>query len=349
VTQAPQVLASVAGGGTIAGLREEWMAACLAYDERWAEQIMNQAFAFYPPETVVVELVQRVVAKVGEGWYQGQVTVHQEHFCSSLAIRRLETLVMAAPPPSRPGRILVACPSQEQHIIGPLLLTFLLRRQGWEVVYLGANVPAERLEITVAVAQPQLVILSAQQLHTAATLMKMAQVLQREGVPMAYGGLIFNLLPALRQRIPGHFLGERLEAAPQAVESLMVAPRPVPAAEPIPEVYHQAWEHFEDRQSLVEAHVIQRLNAMGYAHNHVALANRELSLNIGAALALGSMDFLRTDIEWVTGLIHNHRLPAEALYNYLETYYKTAREQLDARGQPIVAWLGNVLNGYEPG
>ena len=157
-------------GETVAQLRQQWIDACLAYDEQRAEQLLNQAFALYSPETVAIELLQRAVAEIGEGWYKGDVTVQQEHFCSSLAVRRLEALVMAAPPPIRPGRILAACPPEEHHVIGLLLLTFLLRRRGWEVVYLGANVPIEQLETTVAVIQPQLVIMAAQLLHTAATL-----------------------------------------------------------------------------------------------------------------------------------------------------------------------------------
>jgi hypothetical protein len=227
-----------------------------------------------------------------------------------------------------------------------LLLTFLLRRRGWEVVYLGANVPIEQLETTVAVIQPQLVIMAAQLLHTAATLNEAAQALQQAGVPLAYGGLIFNLLPALREHIPGHFLGEQLEAVPHRVDALMAVPRPVPATQKIPEEYLRASHHFRDRQGLVEAHVIQALNSQAYFHNHLAMANRELGLNIGAALALGDMDFLGTDIEWVAGLLRNHGLPGEALYSYLHAYQQTIGEQLDERGQPIITWFDELLNGY---
>jgi DNA-binding transcriptional MerR regulator len=332
-------------GAKVAELRGQWIDACLAYDEQGTEQLLNQAFALYPPETVVLELLQRSVAHIGEGWYEGSVTVQQEHFCSGLVIRRLEALIMAAPPPSRPGRILFACPPQEEHAIGSLLLTFLLRRRGWEVVYLGANVPIEQLEATVVMIQPQLVIMAAQLLHTAATLRKASQLLQQEGVPLAYGGLVFNLLPALRQRIAGHFLGEALETAPQRIESLMTAPRPVPTPETIPAVYLQALQHFEERQSLVEARVIQSLSSAGYAHNHLALANRELGLNISAALSLGDMDLLGTNIEWVTGLLGNHQLPVEALFGYLHAYHQAAIEQLDERGQTIITWLDKLRSG----
>jgi DNA-binding transcriptional MerR regulator len=337
--QLPQPAARL-GGETLAHLREDWMAACLVYDERRAEQVAAQAFALYPPETVALELFQEALAQMGEGWYRDQVTVQQEHFCSALVMRHLEALLMAAPPPTRPGRILAACPPEEHHVIGLLLLTFLLRRAGWGVVYLGANVPAERLELTVATTAPALAILAAQQLHTAATLLSMAEVLQSLGLPLAYGGLIFNRLPALRDRIPGQFLGESLDAAPQAVESLLAAPRPLPAARPVPAVYHQAEEHYLDRQGSIEADLSQSLDGLGVDPRDLAVANRELALNIGAALALGDMDLLDSDVAWVEGLLAHHRVPAAWLHGYLRAYQRAARDKLDERGAPILAWLG---------
>jgi DNA-binding transcriptional MerR regulator len=345
-TQSAPVRVPSPGGKMIQQVCKDWVDACLTYDEQKAEQLVNEAFALYPPETVAVEVLQKGIAQIGDGWYQGKVTVQQEHFCSALVIRRLEALVMAAPPPTRPGRILLACPPQEQHVISPLLLTFLLRRRGWQVVYLDANVPIEQLETTVEVTRPQLVIMAAQQLHSAATLTEVAQVLQQKDIPLAYGGLIFNLLPALRERIQGHFLGDRLHAAPLVVESLMTAPRSTPLVEPIPEAYRRALDHFQERQSFIEAHVVQSLSSANHAPSHLTLANRELGLNIGAALRLGDMDYLGTDIDWVTGLLRNHQLPLEALYGYLQTYQQTATERLDERGQPITAWLGKLVNGY---
>lgn len=35
---------------------------------------------------------------------------------------------------------------------------------------------------------------------------------------LAFGGLIFNLLPDLRERLPGHFLGESLDNIVHSVE-----------------------------------------------------------------------------------------------------------------------------------
>lgn len=336
----PQML-----GETIAELRTNWIDACLRYDEGQAEQIMTQAFALYPPEVVSVELLQKAVAAIGEGWYRGSVTVQQEHFCSGLAIRRLEALIMGTAAPTRPGRILAACPPGENHVIGLLLLTFLLRRRGWEVTYLGANVPHDRLETTIVAARPQLVLLAAQQLHSAATLLEMAGVLEREEIPLAYGGLVFNLIPELRERIPGHFLGERLDVAPQVVEQLMAAPRPQSAREAVPAGYRQSREHFMDHQGLIEADLAAHLAGGNFPTRYLSLANHELAQNIAAALYLGDMNYLGTDLAWIAGLIENRTLPAESLTTYLDLYRQVVGRHLNEQGAPIVAWLDRVIAG----
>jgi DNA-binding transcriptional MerR regulator/methylmalonyl-CoA mutase cobalamin-binding subunit len=330
-------------GKTLVQMREDWIAACLAYDEQRSEQVLAQAFALYPPETVCLELLQKAVAEIGEGWYRGDVTVQQEHFCSALAIRHLELLVMAAPSPTRPGRILAACPPEEEHVFGLLLLTLLLRRRGWEVMYLGANVPAERLETTVSATNPQLVILAAQRLETAATLMEVAQSLQRLAVPTAYGGMIANSVPELRDRIPAHFLGEDLDLATRTVERLMTGPRPLPAVEPVSESYRRARDHYREQEGLIEADMSHEARSMAMAPRYLATANWHLARNIDAALALGDMRYLGTDIEWVAGLMGNRSMPIQSLRGYLAAYYEAARQHLDERGEPVVTWLAQVI------
>jgi len=332
-----------AGRNTIIELCDDWIDACLAFDEQRAEQVLSQAFALYHPEIVCVELLQRGIARISEGWYRGEVTVQQEHFASELAMRRLEVLVMATPAPTRPGRILIGCPPEEEHTFALLLLTFLLRRQGWQVLYLGANVPVARMETTIRTTRPQLVILAAQQLHTAASLLEMAQLLQQEGVSLAFGGGIFNRLSALRDRIPGHFLGERLELSSQVVETLMVTPGPLPVAESVPVAYHRARGHYCERQVHIEAHLFQALQSMDIPHEYLTRANAELGRNILAALKLGDMDFLDTDIRWMRSLLNGYKSPADLLHAYLEAYYQAARIHLGERGDPIVTWLAELI------
>ncbi|MDY7078566.1 MAG: MerR family transcriptional regulator [Chloroflexota bacterium] len=330
-------------GQTIADLCQVWVAACLAFDERQAEQVLTQAFALYPPEVVCLDILREGIAQIGQGWYEGQVTVQQEHFSLALAIRRVETLRVAVPPATRPGRILLACPPEEGHSFGLLLLTYLLRRRGWEVLYLGANVPLARLEEVVRTTRPSLTISMALQLPTAATLLEMALFLRREGVPLAFGGWIFDRLPALRTRIPGHFLGPSLELAAQSVEDLLVTPSPAPAVELPPESHRQALSHYREHQWLIEADLI-KLRPDLLQQTWSLGANRGLTRHIAAALALGDINFMDDSIDWVAGMGRNGHSPAEALESYLGAYLQAAKTHLDERGAPIIEWLSGRID-----
>jgi DNA-binding transcriptional MerR regulator len=330
-------------GQTIADLRQGWISACLAFDEREAEQTLTQAFALYPPEVVCLDLLREGIAQIGQGWYAGDVTVQQEHFASALAMRRIEALLLAAPPPTRPGRILAACPPEEEHSFGLLLLTYLLRRRGWQVLYLGANVPIAQLEEVVSTAKPSLAISTALQLPTAATMLEMALFLQREGVPLAFGGRIFNRLPTLHTRIPGHFLGPSLELAAQSVEDLMVTPRPTPAVESISEAHRQALNHYHERQLLIDADLMN-LRPDLLQQTWSFIVNRGLPRNIAAALTLGGINFIDDSIDWVARMARNGHVTAETMEGYLGAYLQAARIHLDERGAPIVDWLSGRVD-----
>lgn len=341
---APELTRLPLGGGeALAELRQTWIDACLAFDERRAEQVMAQAFALYSVEDVCLELLTKGLSAIGAGWYEGNISVQQEHFSSALAMRRLESLLAATPSPTRQKRILTLCAPEDLHTYSPLLITLLLRRRGWPVTYLGANVPLGRLETTLAVARPALAVVSAQQLPSAANLREMALLLQSEGVPVAFGGLVFNIIPSLRERIPGHFVGPSLAEVVPTVETLLAQPQESAAvAEPDP-AYLAARREYRQKRARIEAAIWEKIRNAESLQLYLANANLHLARNIMAALTLGDLDFLGRDLEWVRGLLINYQLPAEHLGFYLHAYLEAARRELTGDGRIIVDWLEDIV------
>jgi DNA-binding transcriptional MerR regulator len=347
-TQMPgiETITSSPTGDVLKNVRQAWISACMQFDEGQAEQILSQAFAMYPVDTVCFEVLQKGLAEVGEGWYRGETTVQQEHFISELAIRRLETLVATSPPPVRPGRVLIGCPPEEEHIFSPLLLTLLLRRRGWEVVYLGANVPAMRIEPTLQSAKPQLVIMAAQHLPTAATLLEMSRVFQDARVPLAFGGLIFNRVPALRNTIPGYFLGDNLQDGVIQVEKWLTASSPIMPiveAKPVDESCRQAEHHYQEQRGMIEASVWQELRDSNGLLDLLPYVNSYLARYINGALKLGDLNFLNEDFAWLEQLLRHYSLPDKHLQRYLNVYYQAAKDHLSQPGQPIIKWLAQLI------
>ena len=341
-----ETIASSPTGDVLKNVRQAWISACMQFDEAQSEQILSQAFAMYPVDTVCFEVLQKGLAEVGEGWYRGEVTVQQEHFISELAIRRMETLIATSPSPVRPGRVLIGCPPQEEHIFSTLLLTLLLRRRGWDVIYLGANVPAIRIEPTLESAKPQLVIMAAQHLPTAATLLEMSQVFQEARVPLAFGGLIFNRVPALRDHIPGYFLGEDLQGGVAQVEQWLTASSPIMSmveAKQADEIYKQAKTHFQEQRGIIEANVWQALRDSNGLLDLLPYVNGYLARYINAALTLGDLNFLNEDMAWIEEMLRHYSLPDKLMQRYLEVYHEVVDSHLDQRGEPIVTWLASFI------
>jgi DNA-binding transcriptional MerR regulator len=333
-------------GETLVQLRDNWIGACLEYDEKKAEYVLAQAFAVYPPETVCLEILQKGLAEIGMLWYEREATAQQEHFASALAIRRLEALIAAAPAPTRTGRLLVGCPPLEEHVFSPLLLTLLLRRRGWEVVYLGANVPLDRMERTIAINKPRLAILTAQTLFTAATLMQMAELLHADEVPVAYGGLVFITIPEITERIPGHFLGSTLRQAPHIIEQILASPTLVDAIKkPAPDYMTSLYE-FRENQAQIEAGMWRMMNNGRLTQDELWRANYNLARDINAALTLGDMSYLSYDLEWLQGLMtnHNYTVDKKLLQAYLQAYYQSTRATLGADSDnAVLIWLEKLM------
>lgn len=335
----PAISELLGHGGNIEAMRNDWIESCLKFDEKRAEQVLAQAAALYSPEVVCVEFLQKGLAYIGQQWFDGKATVQQEHFASALAVRRLEALIAASSGATRPGRILVACPPEELHVFSLLMVTFLLRRNGWDTLFLGANVPVSHLEETISVVKPDLVVLAAQQLYTAATLLQTAQVLRAANIPVAFGGQPFNQFPALRSRIPGYFLGEQLDQVSHVVQQVLAKTLPAPEATPIPDSHKKALVHYRDRQPMIESAVWEAVDHADFPHVTLSYWNFIVSRNIMGALTLGNMAYLDEDQTWTRDMLLNHNRSQAALHQYLASYAQAAYSQLDKTAAPVLDWL----------
>jgi methanogenic corrinoid protein MtbC1 len=331
-------------GEQVDELRQAWIEACLAFNEYQAQHLLARAFALFSIETVCHQVLQQGLSEIGEGWYEGTVSVQQEHFASALALRQLEALLVAMPVPTRNGRVLVACPPTELHTFAPLMISLMLRRQGWDVVYLGANVPLDRLETSVEQIKPQLVILSAQTLTAAGHMLPLAQKLAEMDVPLAFGGAVFNQIEQTVEAIPGHFLTKTLEQIPQTVEKLMQTRPAFGKVKKPGEAYQGAYEHFIERRSAIDAHLHTSPMLLEVPTALLSNTNNEFSDDIEAALLLGDLTMVNSNLDWVKGLLlNNHsRLTHTTLQHYLQQYHEAVKNVMDQRAVPLLDWFDQL-------
>lgn len=339
----PLVLPEVIGE-QLAELRQAWVGYCLDFDETGVDTIMTQAFSRFPMEVVCLEILQKGLATVGTSWYEGDVTVQQEHFASSLAMRHLERLVAAQPPPTRSERILVGCAPKDTHTFSSLLLTFLLRRHGWNVIYLGADVPLQRLDDTIHSTKPDLVIFTAQQLFTAVSLIDIAHAMHKQNIAFAFGGLAFNLLPDLIELIPGYYLGKNLEEVPQKTQMIFVGSLDPAKPAPLSPEYQNAQRQFEQYRGVIESAVWTAFGRKDFPAELLYDINIFFGRDISAALRLGDIGLIATNLEWLQTLIDNYGWPQEWFRYYLQAYYQAAVAHLPDANHALLLWLHEYLS-----
>ena len=112
-------------------------------DEGTFEQILNNAILRLGFEKTVTEILYPFLEKVGVLWLAGTIHPAQEHFVSNLIRQKL--IIAIDSQICRSGQaaktFLLFLPELELHEMGLLFYNYLLRKAGYEVIYLGQSVP----------------------------------------------------------------------------------------------------------------------------------------------------------------------------------------------------------------
>lgn len=92
------------------------------------------------------EIVRPLLVRVGEAWTLGQISPAHEHIASATLRRILSWMTDAT---SRGGgagpRLVLATPSGERHELGAMMAAVAAATAGWQVTYLGPDLPADAL------------------------------------------------------------------------------------------------------------------------------------------------------------------------------------------------------------
>ena len=127
------------------------LAAVDAGDAAQIGLLVDQAFALHGVDDTLEKILRPLLETIGERWQRGELTVAEEHLVTEAVRSRLGHLLADAGGGVR-GSAVLACPQGERHELGLMMLAIALRRDGWKVIYLGADTPVDD---AVAVAHRQ--------------------------------------------------------------------------------------------------------------------------------------------------------------------------------------------------
>jgi methanogenic corrinoid protein MtbC1 len=143
--------------------REAFLEALLTGDERAAEQIARDAIDSGLPESEICEeVITPALHTVGEMWAKGLISVADEHLATQISMRvlALQREAFRRMNERADQQVYLAAIEGEQHVVGLEMAANLLRHSGFEVRYLGPDVPIQSLAQIVARRRPHVVALT---------------------------------------------------------------------------------------------------------------------------------------------------------------------------------------------
>lgn len=126
---------------------QKLLQAAVDFNEAEFVAVLNELCNTVGLEKTIVDVCYPYLQCIGLLWDISTIVPAQEHFASYLIQSRLisETEKFSAAQKG-PPEILLFCPENENHELPLLFLNYLLRKHGWQVLYLGKNINVHDLK-----------------------------------------------------------------------------------------------------------------------------------------------------------------------------------------------------------
>ncbi len=145
-------------------VKEAYVDAILAPDARRARSLVADACdAGVPATSIYLEVIQPALHDVGRLWQEARIGVADEHLATQITAAVMAELAGRIQPSGAAGvgrRAIVSCSPGELHVLGGQMVSDFLEADGWEVLLLGADTPAQELARVAEAEGVELVALS---------------------------------------------------------------------------------------------------------------------------------------------------------------------------------------------
>jgi MerR family transcriptional regulator, light-induced transcriptional regulator len=148
----------------VSELGQTYAAALLSGDEIAAETAIRDAMdASLTTAEIDEEIIAPALWLVGELWERGEITVADEHLATEISMRvvALQREAQRVVLSRGDHGVILAAPAGELHVVALRMIANLLRDAGYDVLMLGADVPADALAASARRHEPDVICISA--------------------------------------------------------------------------------------------------------------------------------------------------------------------------------------------
>jgi methanogenic corrinoid protein MtbC1 len=195
-------------GNAAAVLRQEYLTEILAGKRKTALEIIMDAYrGGYPIPGIYMDVFQEALYEIGRLWETNQITVADEHMGTAITQYVMSNLYQHLEiADEQRGKVVMTGVQGELHQVGANMVADVLEADGWDVRFLGANVPAEGVLQSIRQHGPDLFGISSTMFFNIPKVIQLVEAVRKEfgdSVSIMLGGGAFRTL----QKLPGELEG----------------------------------------------------------------------------------------------------------------------------------------------
>lgn len=170
------------------------------------------------------EFVCSSMCLIGELWYDGEISITQEHLATRAVCSAIYKLRNALPVPEMTNQLAICCAVEgDYHELPTHLAQMTIENEGWEVINFGANTPLYCLADEVLQHSPDAVCISAAIINDLERLSRdyknFCEHISKLKVPILLGGKVFEE-ERIRRRFPAEIHAQSFAEAAEFTRHL---------------------------------------------------------------------------------------------------------------------------------
>lgn len=143
-----------------AAAADRLVAATVDFDPDALQLEVGRALALGPAVSIFDRAIGPALARIGDLWHDGTITIAQEHLASQILLGTLGDLLRLAQPADAARRVALACFADEDHVTALYGVALRFASWGFRTVMIGARTPPPAIGRVVETLAPDVVALS---------------------------------------------------------------------------------------------------------------------------------------------------------------------------------------------
>mgnify|MGYP000188684086 CR=1 FL=1 len=141
-------------------MRAQLLALAKKLDGTGMERLLVEGSVLFSHRVLLEEVILPFVEDVGRGWKEGSIRIAHEHVATAAVRNMLTNLLYDAQPPADAPSLIVSTPQGQAHELGALIGANIAVMSGWDVTWLGPDLPAEEIAASARDTDATAVLLS---------------------------------------------------------------------------------------------------------------------------------------------------------------------------------------------